>query len=470
MTRQEQLDELFVLVHNDPALFATSILRVKLRAWQRRLLGRIAERLRAGVRHIEVHLRTCHGAGKTFVVAVIVLFVLGTRPESRALTMAQGWAGVENLLWPEITRIYNGSLLRDMKFGRLLNTKLEISKSWYAIGGASDKAENLEGHHSPVAALRVVDEAKAVEDATFTATDGMLDAPETFDVWLSTPSIRSGRFYDRDIKGGPDVIREVVTIDDLIADGIPGKAAWKEKALRDYDGPDSQEYRARAMAEYMEDAEGSLFPLSWIDRAMDADWTVDGPMLAGFDVAGSQDGDESVVALASGADPEQRAEIKSVTSWRERDTMVSKGRARAAANGAKLRVDGIGLGKGVLDSLAEDGYPVEEYRANDKPHDETRFANRKAEDAWTLRRRLEKGLVRLPKDLTLKAQLAAMKYRPLPSGKFQVIDPSDSPDRADAVIIALAGRKAAKHDGFLELIDSANARREAERKAACPTA
>ena len=440
MTQQEQLDELLDAVHNDPALYADVVLRVKLRTWQRRLLERIGEALRAGSRSIEVHLRTCHGAGKTFVVAIIVLFVVGTRPESRALTMAQGWAGVENLLWPEITRIYNGSLLREMKFGRLLNTKLEVSKSWYAIGGASDKAENLEGHHSPVAALRVVDEAKSVEDATFTSTDGMLDAPENFDVWISTPSIRSGRFYERDIKGGPDVIREVITIDDLIADGVPGKVEWKEKALRSYEGPDSQEYKARAMAEYMEDAEGALFPLAWIDRAMEADWTVDGPLVAGFDVAGSQDGDESVVALASGADPEQRAEIKSVTSWRERDTMLSKGKARVAAAGAKLRVDGIGLGKGVLDSLAEDGYPTEEYRASDRAHDPERFANRKAEDAWTLRRRLENGLVRLPKDLVLKEQLAAMKYRPLPSGKFQVIDPSDSPDHADAVIIALACR------------------------------
>ena len=453
MTQAEQLRDLFVAVHDDPELFATAVLRVKLRAWQRRFLRRIKARLLTGDRHLEIHIRTCHFAGKTFVVAIIVLWLASTRPQSRALTLAQGWAGVENLLWPEISRLYNGSLLRDLKFGRLLATKLEFSKSWYAIGGASDKPENLEGHHSPVCALRVVDEAKAVEDGTYVSTDGMLDAPETFDVWISTPSIRSGKFYERDVNGGESVIREVVTIDDLIADGVPGKAEWKEKALRDYGGADSQEYRARAMAEYMDDAEGALFPLSWIDRAMAHTWTVDGPLIAGFDVAGSVDGDESVVALAAGRDPEARAEVKSVTAWRERDTMLLKGRARVAANGAKLRVDSIGLGKGVLDSLRADGYPVEEYRASDRANDSERFANRKAEDAWSLRTRLEAGLVRLPASPTLKAQLAAMKYRPLPNGKFQVIDPSDSPDHADAVIIALAGRKATKHAGFLDLIE-----------------
>lgn len=465
MTTQEQLTDLFRRTHDDPGLFATAVLRVKLREWQRRFFQSIRDRLARGNRHLEAHLRTCHGAGKTFAVACLVLWLVATRPDARVLTTAPTWAGVEHLLWPEIARVYNGSLLRDLQFGTMLTTQFRVREGWYAIGASSDKPENLEGHHSPVSAMRIADEAKAVPDNVFDATKGMLDAPETFDIWISTPSIQTGRFFGRDVNGGEDVLRVVVTIDDLIAEGIPGKAEWKASALKDW-GADSPEFQSRAMAQYVDDADGALFPLSWIDRAMEADWTVDGPLVAGFDVAGSQDGDESVVALASGADPEQRAEIKSVTSWRERDTMISKGRARAAAGGARLRVDGIGLGKSVLDSLAEDGYPVEEYRASDKPHDDTRFANRKAEDAWTLRRRLEKGLVRLPKDLTLKSQLAAMKYRPLPSGKFQVIDPSDSPDRADAVIIALAGRKAAKHGGFLDLIDSTNARRDAERKAA----
>jgi len=460
VTTQEQLVEIFTLTHDDPALFATAVLRVKLREWQRRFFQSIRDQLKAGRRHIKAHLRTCHGAGKTFAVACLVPWLVATRPDARALTTAPTWAGVEQLLWPEIARVYNGSLLRDLKFGTLLTTQLRVRDGWYAIGASSDRPENLEGHHSPVAAMRVADEAKAVPDEVFTSTQGLLDAPETFDIWISTPSIQSGKFFDRDVNGGDDVLRVVVTIDDLIAEGIPGKAEWKANAIAEYGGETSEEYRARAYAEYMNDAEGALFPLSWIDKAMAQEWTVEGPLLAGFDVAGSQDGDESVVALAAGTDPKERAEIKTLTSWRERDTMISKGRARVAANGARLRVDGIGLGKGVLDSLAEDGYPVEEYRASDRANDADRFANRKAEDAWSLRRRLENGLVKLPADRTLKAQLVAMKYKPLPSGKLQVVDPSDSPDRADAVIIALAGKKATKSGGFFDFIESQLAAKE----------
>ena len=452
MTTAEQLREVFAACVDDPALFFRAILRAPLRKWQADLCEEVKRRLKAGERHIRVHVRSCHGAGKTYVAGGLVLWWESTRPDSRVLTTAPTWAGVENLLWPEIARLYNGSLLRDLKFGRLLTTKLEVREGWYAIGASSDRPENLEGHHSPVAAMRIVDEAKAVEDGIFDATAGMLDAPETLDLWISTPSIRSGRYYERDVNGGDGIIRCVVTAADLIADGVTGKREWAEECRLAW-GEDSPEYQSRVLAQYVDDAEGALFPLSWIERAMTHEWTVDGELLAGFDVAGSKDGDESVVALASGADPEQRAEIKSLTSWRERDTMVSKGRAKVAAGGARLRVDGIGLGKGVLDSLAEDGHPVEEYRASDKPHDETRFANRKAEDAWGVRKRLEADLIRLPKDQTLKSQLAAMRYQILPSGKLQVVDPADSPDRADAVIIALAGRRAAKHDGWLELIE-----------------
>lgn len=503
-TPSAQLVDLMRRVHDDPELYAKAVLRVKLRRWQRDFFREIARRIREARAvglpvHIEAHLRTCHGAGKTFAIACLVHWITSTRPESRTLTTAPTWSGVENFIWPEISRLYNGSLLRQLAFGRMLDTKFQATRvvngkredaeGWYAIGAASDRPENLEGHHSPVCAFRVVDEAKEVEDGVFDSTAGMLDAPETFDVWISTPSIQSGRFYERDANGGADVLRVVVTIDDLIAEGIPGKAAWKAARLKEWRA-DSDAYKARALAQYIESAEGTLFPYTWIERAMAQTWTVEGPLFAGFDVAGSVSGDESVVAVVVGKDPKARAQVLHVEGWHDRDTMASKGNARRIANlcappppegedplKVPLRVDGIGIGKGVFDSLTADGYPTEEYRASDKPNDETRFANRKAEDAWVLRTRMEEledapgeCLLRLPADPKLRSQLAAMKYKTLPSGKMQVVDPSDSPDYADAVIIATAGEKAGDSAGFLAWIRAQNeeaekAAREAKRAA-----
>src|SRR5271169_3405053 len=156
----EDLTAIFVRSYNDPEFFCEHVLRVTLRGWQRRTLREIRTRLLAGEKRLRVLVRSCHGSGKTFVAGCLVLWWIATRPEARGLTTAPSWAVVENTLWPEIRRIYNGSLLRPLRFGRMLDTELQVRDAWYVVGAASDKPEKLEGHHSPTAAIRVIDEAK----------------------------------------------------------------------------------------------------------------------------------------------------------------------------------------------------------------------------------------------------------------------------------------------------------------------
>jgi len=461
---------------DDPAGFAEIVLRTpewtdtfgrsrRLRKWQADLLEEIRVRLARGERQLVVTVRSCHGAGKTFIGGVLVPWWLFTRPDSRVLTTAPTWAGVEGLIWPEIKRLHQGSLLPSLGLGRCLTSRMDVSDAWYAIGASSDRPENLEGHHSPTAAMRLVDEAKAVPPEVFDSTEGLLDAPESLDLWISTPSIRSGRFFEREARGGEDVIRSVVTVDDLIADGIPGKAEWKARRLAEW-GEASAEYQSRAMACYVDQAEGALFPFGWIERAMLADFGVLGAPVAGFDVAGSRDGDESVVALAYGPDEGGRRSVTIGGRWKEADTQVSKGRVLAIAREAgatRVRVDCIGLGKGVHDSLATD-FPTDEYRASAKPVDGTRFVNRKAEDLWRVRELLEKGLLKLPQSQDLKSQMLGMRYRILATGKLQAMDPPDSPDLVDALTIALAGPASGKSSGFLEYIEQSLAAREKDEE------
>lgn len=435
------LAEVLEACYDDPEVFVEEILGVRLRGWQRSFYRQIRSQLVSGNRHVQALARTCHGAGKTMCTAGLALWWMTTRPESRGLTTAPTWAGVENLLWPEIARLYNGSrLLRAAKFGRLLTTRFEVSPAWYMVGAASDKPENLEGHHSPTAAARFVDEAKAVDSSVFEATLGMLDAPETLDVWISTPSIESGAFWERDTKGGTNVVRAVVTMDDLVEDGIPGKAQWRENARKAW-GEASDTYRSRAMAEYIQNAEGALFPANWVEAAMNQTFELHGAPVIGFDVAGSSDGDESVLAAAQGPDYDLRYSVRLIDCWREQDTMLSKGRALAAALREKardLKVDTIGLGKGVHDALRMAFPRTSPYRATDTAADRSRFINRKAEDAWFLRELLESGRIRIQRDSLLKAQLTSMKYQIDRVGRTRIVDPEDSPDRVDALLIALA--------------------------------
>jgi hypothetical protein len=428
-------------VHDDPELFARLVLRIEPRAWQAKVMREITRRIAAGETHVRVLCRTCHGAGKTTTAAALALWWTATRPHSRGLTTGPTWSVVEGVFWTELAKLYTHSLLKPAGFGRLLNVSLEFGAGWDLVGGASDRPENLEGRHSTSAACRIVDEAKGVPGGIFEATEGLLDAPETLDVWISTPSIPDGAFFTRDVHGGPDVIRAVVTIEDLIREGLPGKQEWQQRRLEEW-GEHSPEFQSRAMARYISDAEGSLFPFAWVERAMDSSFDVDLAPVAGLDVAGSVAGDETAIALVAGPDDGGRFRVLSTTGWKVRDTQESKGRALAIARGAGasvLRVDVVGLGAGVADSIAQDFSGLDRFRASDRPDDPTRFLNKKAEVAWRLRSLLEGGLVRLPKSPTLKAQLLGMRYSINAAGRIRVEDPSDSPDHVDAILIALGG-------------------------------
>jgi hypothetical protein len=469
----DALVDLFDACYDDPLLFFEEVLEAKPRRWQRELLDEIGTRRRAGELHTKVHIRTCHQSGKTYLSGGLVLWWGATRPGSRVLTTAPTWKGVEDLLWNEIHKLYEQGLLARMKLGRMLDVKWDMGRGWFATGAASDKPANLEGHGSQVAACRIVDEAKTVLDGVFTATQGMLASPETLDVWISTPSIRSGRFYERDIDSGPELIRKVVTIDDLIADGVPGKVKWKEEALKEYGGKDSFEYRSRAEAEYIDNAEGALFPFSWIERAMLTDeervvkklpvWHVAGQPTLGYDVAGSDDGDENVTAPAYGPDPMLRYEVGPCENWHERDTekSVEKVLERVRTlNPRAVRVDMEGLGHGVGFAIRraarERSLPVlvEEWRSADPPGmakktgekskaDQKlidRFVNKKAEVSWNWRMALEEDRIRLPKQAKLRQQMAAVKYE-IRNGKILVIDPADSPDWWDSVLVALGAAR-----------------------------
>jgi phage terminase large subunit len=437
--------------HDDPRAFAELVLKFTPRRWQAAVMDEIAARLAAGERHLRVLIRSCHGAGKTALSAALSIWFTSTRPYSRGLTTAPTWTAVEGILWVELARLYGASLLARAGTGRLLTTELSFAPGWDLVGLSTDHPVNLEGRHSPTAAVRIVDEAKAVDAAVFESTEALLDAPETLDVWISTPSIPSGPFFSRDTNGGPSIVRAVVTIDDLIAEGLAGKAEWKASRIEEW-GQNSPEFESRCMARYISDGEGALFPFAWITRAESAGFEVNGTPVCGVDPAGSVAGDATACAFIAGPD-DGRFEVLGVTSWHASDTQVSKGKILLLAREAgaqTIACDVVGLGKGLSDSMRQDFKGVREFRASSAAREGDRFTNLKAETAWTLRGLLEAGKVALPKDEALRRELLSMKYQITPAGKIRVVDPNDSPDLVDAVLIALAA--ASRVDSHISVV------------------
>jgi hypothetical protein len=111
-------------------------------------------------------------------------------------------------------------------------------------------------------------------------------------------------------------------------------------------------------------------------------------------------------------------------------------------------VDVPGVGGGVVDRLAELDLPVVPYNGGEAPIDKERFVNARAEDYWTLRERFEQGEIDIdPDDDKLAAQLGSIKWGIDSRGRIKIESKDDmrkrglpSPDRADAMAIAFAGK------------------------------
>jgi len=112
----------------------------------------------------------------------------------------------------------------------------------------------------------------------------------------------------------------------------------------------------------------------------------------------------------------------------------------------EIRVDGVGVGGGVVDQLLELGHDVLDMQAGASAVDSEHYLNARAEWYWALRERFEDGDIDIdPDDDELAADLGSIRYKYTARGQVQIESKDDmkkrglpSPDRADAVMLTAA--------------------------------
>jgi len=134
----------------------------------------------------------------------------------------------------------------------------------------------------------------------------------------------------------------------------------------------------------------------------------------------------------------------------EPNTMKLKARIEALSDvhhPRLIKVDGIGIGKGVVDALGEDGYPVLAIIGGARPRDEDGgYLNVRAEIYWNLRKLLQESKICLPDHPETINELGTVRYSQTASGRVIQIEAKTvlkkrlgrSPDRADALVYAFA--------------------------------
>lgn len=203
----------------------------------------------------------------------------------------------------------------------------------------------------------------------------------------------------------------------------------------------------------MKDDQWQVFPAAWIQAAMDR-WHPDGKLTRkmealGVDVAQGGD-DNTVLAPRYGKNWFDRLHVfpgKETPDGPTVGALVLLHRR----DGAEIVVDmGGGWGGSTIDHLKGNKVPVTGFQpsASGAGRDRTgslKFANARARAYWMLRDALDPEYgshLALPPDAELKADLAAIRWKPAVQG-VQILEKEEikkllgrSPDRADAVVYA----------------------------------
>jgi hypothetical protein len=420
-----------------------------------------------------VTVKSCHASGKSFVAARIVLNFLHSFTNSIVLTTAPTFRQVEDILWQEIRSGFYNARCPEAMAGTMLNTRYDLGDGWFGIGLSTDNPDRFQGYHSNHI-LVVVDEASGIEKNIFDAIEGITSTgytrillignptdptgyfAETFkhDIWkkftiscFDTPNFATIRTIE-DLKNSTEEQRNLAIVNPKLI-----TPRWAYERIIEW-GSESPLFQARVLGQFPEESDDTLIALKYVERALlnensdgsrkireGDDWQI------GLDVArfGS---DRTCFVIRQGS------EVMSIDWFQKEDTMKTVGRAKYFLRTypkARIFIDAIGIGAGVVDRLNED----EEFReriiginVSEKAEDfeNVKFINQRAKFYWQLRDRFINNNIILIDRGSVVSDLTNLKYKfRSTDGAVQIESKEElkkrglrSPDIADALALAFA--------------------------------
>lgn len=437
----EASQEFYNKYHNDPAAFAQDILGSNLWSKQTEIINSVRDNMHTVV-------QSCYASGKSFTAAQVILWYLFTRVPSKIICTSSSWNQVEKILFSEIASAYNNSKIP--MGGALLSTELRMSKDWFVIGlspkidAGSGEATRLEGHHSPNVFV-VIDQAQGVRSQLWDVCTSLVTGDSSRILVLGNPSSPSGKYYNAckspkwskikiaaidtpNVKAGKEVIPGLVT------------KSWVDNQKDDW-GIDNPLYITKVLAEFPAEADDVLIPLTWVERALEAEFIADGLKGIGVDVARFGNSN-TVITYMHGN------KVVEIESYQGKDTMRTAGRIKRMMDRYRVPdyavcIDDSGIGGAVTDRLRDDGHKVQGVNNGSKALDDVHFANLVSELYWRLREDFEKDSIQIPNNTNLINQLPVRKYDVDSKGRIRIEHKEDmlkrgvkSPDESDSLVLA----------------------------------
>lgn len=473
----------------DPVAWAEEVLGVVLWSKQKEILRSIANNKRTAV-------KSCHSIGKTYTCAIASAWWVSTHGNAMVQSTAPTYNQVHGQLWEEIRKLHTThDLVGRVTLGDTWLVPLLINgrATEITVGEGKKPADSnihgFHGTHRPGGVFAIMDEGCGIATSIFTGAEAITTAD--FDRQLTTgnpddPNTEFGRIFregeeswnlitvsafdtphftgeaeellakakvhDKFHPGTADDPTPMTRKTEALLNGMP-KPTWIEGRRKDW-GEDSPRYLSKVLAEFPLTSIDSLFTAAEIEtgRSNVIEPSPNGFKVLGVDVARYGE-DATVIAYNC----EGHIEISMV--MQSRDTMEVAAQVHKLALELKVdqvRVDGIGVGGGVVDRLvvlsiaAERAYVVVEMTANSSPPDKTLHRNARAYWYDSVKYQLRNGLIDLPVGAKttpaekLTQELGGIRYG-YPNGIMQIESKEDirkrgdkSPDYVDALVMACA--------------------------------
>jgi hypothetical protein len=121
----------------DPTLFARIVLGADLWKTQREILAAVGQ-------HSRVAVKACHASGKSYAIAIAVLWWLTAHRDGIVVTTAPTWLQVEKVIWGEIrSAVVRSVACGKLKFPVPMQTELRLGPQNYAIGLSTDDSSRF---------------------------------------------------------------------------------------------------------------------------------------------------------------------------------------------------------------------------------------------------------------------------------------------------------------------------------------
>ena len=433
----------------DPLAFANGFWPERApRQWQANILAYLTERLTNPATrhdHIQIAVSSGHGIGKSAFMGVITTWAMSCHAHCRGTITAGSGKQLETKTRPEIGKWIRASLAEswfDIKAESIRSTQTNAPDSWRMdfVTWSKEQTEPFQGLHNLDRIILVIfDEASAIADEVWDATEGALTDEGTIIIWLAfgNPTKNTGRF--RQCFGNLAHRWKTFQIDSRTVEGTDKEqiAKWQE----DY-GEDSDFFRVRVRGEFPRAGSNQFISSESVEacRKFKAEGYQHLPKILAIDVARFGE-DKTVIASRQGRKVVILKKVRGFDTVQSSNLLVEQIKQQ---NPDAVIVDADGIGGGVVDYVRALGYKVFEFHGGLRANDSVQYVNRRTE-IWGQMREALTGPLDIPDDPELAADLTGPEYgfsnkqqTVLEKKEDMKLRGLESPDLGDAVAMTFA--------------------------------